>query len=96
VETSETTKVGEGKASTTVADESEPTVDKGKGKESVEDETAPKKERGRPPSHVDGISIYHKNHERSERITNMKSNKPFEFDKHGTGSTPNKAFDVDD
>ncbi|GJZ08450.1 hypothetical protein Tco_0542733 [Tanacetum coccineum] len=32
----------------------------------------------------------------SERIANMKLKKPFQFDKHGTGSTPEKAFDVDD
>nr|GEX77193.1 splicing factor [Tanacetum cinerariifolium] len=66
-------------------------------KESVEDQaSAPKKKRGRPPSHVDGIRIYHKNRRRSERIANMKENKAFQFDKHGTGSTPDKAFDVDD
>ncbi|GJX68532.1 zinc finger, PMZ-type containing protein [Tanacetum coccineum] len=33
---------------------------------------------------------------RSERIANMELKKPFQFDKHGTGSTPEKAFDVDD
>nr|GFB34238.1 pectin lyase-like superfamily protein [Tanacetum cinerariifolium] len=71
-----------------------PAVDKGKAKASVEDGTAPKKKRGRPPSSVDGIRIYHKNRDRSERIANMKSNKPFQFDKFGTGSTLDKAFDV--
>ncbi|GKC46387.1 hypothetical protein Tco_1064109, partial [Tanacetum coccineum] len=44
-----------------------------------------KKKGGRPPSHVDGVRIYHKNRRRSERITNMKDKKAFEFDKHGTG-----------
>ncbi|GKC08824.1 hypothetical protein Tco_1000434, partial [Tanacetum coccineum] len=72
-------------------------VDKGKGKESPADEASgTKRKRGRPPSHVDGIRIYHKNRGRSERIANMKLKKPFQFDKHGTGSTPEKAFDVDD
>ncbi|GKD51628.1 hypothetical protein Tco_1280604 [Tanacetum coccineum] len=47
-----------------------------------------------PPSHVDGVRIYHKNRGRSERIANMKEKKAFEFDKHGTGSIPDKAFDV--
>ncbi|GKB35710.1 hypothetical protein Tco_0880652 [Tanacetum coccineum] len=55
---------------------------------------APKKKRVRPPSHVDGFRIYHKNRGRSERIANIKLKKAFEFDKHGTGSTPDKAFDV--
>ncbi|GJX06988.1 agenet domain-containing protein [Tanacetum coccineum] len=73
-----------------------PAVDKGKAKASIEDGPAPKKKRGRPPSSVDGIRIYHKNHDRSERIANMKSNKPFQFDKFGTGSTPDKAFDVEE
>ncbi|GJU71527.1 hypothetical protein Tco_1262932 [Tanacetum coccineum] len=78
-----------------VAEES--IVDKGKGKESPADEASgTKRKRGRPPSHVDGIRIYHKNRGRSERIANMKLKKPFQFDKHGTGSTPEKAFDVDD
>ncbi|GJW71119.1 hypothetical protein Tco_0128036 [Tanacetum coccineum] len=49
-----------------------------------------------PPSHVDGIRIYHKNRGTSKRIANMKLKKPFQFDKHGTCSTPEKAFDVDD
>nr|GEY23158.1 zf-CCHC domain-containing protein/DUF4219 domain-containing protein/UBN2 domain-containing protein [Tanacetum cinerariifolium] len=87
VETSDTTKVGEGKA---------PAVDKGKAKASVEDEPAPKRKRGRPPSNVDGIMIYHKNRGRSKKITNMKLNKPFQFDEFGTGSTLDKAFDVED
>ncbi|GKD51615.1 hypothetical protein Tco_1280591 [Tanacetum coccineum] len=87
--TSETTDVAEA----SVLEES--TVDKGKGKESPANEASgTKRKRGRPPSHVDGIRIYHKNRGRSERIANM--NKPFQFDKHGTGSTPDKAFDVDD
>ncbi|GKD58692.1 hypothetical protein Tco_1296201, partial [Tanacetum coccineum] len=73
-----------------------PAVDKGKAKASVEDGPAPKKKRGRPPSSVDGIRIYHKNRDRSERIANMKLNKPFQFDKFGTGSTPDKAFDVEE
>ncbi|GJX27846.1 hypothetical protein Tco_0235925 [Tanacetum coccineum] len=89
---SETTDV-----SAMVEDLSAPAVDKGKGKESVEDQASSrKKKRGRPPSHVDGIRIYHKNHGRSERIANMKEKKAFQFDKHGTGSTPDKAFNVDD
>ncbi|GKA89111.1 calcium/proton exchanger [Tanacetum coccineum] len=61
-----------------------PDVDKGKAKASVEDGPAPKKKRGRPPSSVDGFRIYHKNRGRSERISNMKLNKPFQFDKFGT------------
>nr|GEU63783.1 hypothetical protein [Tanacetum cinerariifolium] len=90
--TSETTDV-----SAMVKDLPAPTVDKGKGKESVEDQAnAPKKKRGRPPSHVDGIRIYHKNRGRSERIANIKEKKAFQFDKHGTCSTPDKVFDVDD
>ncbi|GKG10555.1 hypothetical protein Tco_0341955, partial [Tanacetum coccineum] len=95
VETSDTTEVGEeaqavdnGKASTL--------DDKGKASASVEDEPASKRKRGRPPSHVAGIKIYHKNRGRSERIANMKLKKPFQFDKYGTGSTPDKAFDVDE
>ncbi|GKA77418.1 hypothetical protein Tco_0783879 [Tanacetum coccineum] len=92
METSETTDV-----SAMVEDLSAPVVDKGKGKESVEDQASSlKKKRGRPPSHIDGIRIYHKNRERSERIANIKEKKAFQFDKHGTGSTPDKAFDVDD
>ncbi|GJW97023.1 hypothetical protein Tco_0178831 [Tanacetum coccineum] len=62
----------------------------------AEQDSAPKKKRGRPPSHVDGVRIYHKNHRRSERIANMKEKKAFEFDNYGTGSTPDKAFDVSD
>ncbi|GJT02229.1 hypothetical protein Tco_0823398 [Tanacetum coccineum] len=54
-----------------------PAVDKGKAKATVEDEPALTKKRGRPPSSVDGIRIYHKNRGRSERIANMKLNKPF-------------------
>ncbi|GJU56414.1 zinc finger, PMZ-type containing protein [Tanacetum coccineum] len=92
---------------TTVSDDG-PAVDKGKAKASVEDGPAPqqgisiedgpapKKKRGRPPSSVDGIRIHHKNRGRSERIANMKLNKPFQFDKFGTGSTPDKAFDVEE
>nr|GEV26513.1 F-box domain, leucine-rich repeat domain, L domain-like protein [Tanacetum cinerariifolium] len=88
------------KAKTTVEDgptperDKLPAVDKGKTKVSVEDRPALKKKKGRPPSSVDGIRIYHKNRGRSERIANMKLNKPFQFDKFGTGSTPDKAFDV--
>ncbi|GJX18638.1 peroxidase 31-like protein [Tanacetum coccineum] len=91
-----------GKAKATVEDGpapeqgKSPAVDKGKTKASVEDGPAPKKKRGRPPSSVDGIRIYHKNRGRSERIANMKLNKPFQFDKFGTGSTPDKAFDVEE
>ncbi|GJX48598.1 hypothetical protein Tco_0273788 [Tanacetum coccineum] len=81
---------------TTAYVEEAPAVDKGKAKAAVEDEPAPTKKRGRPPSSVDGIRIYHKNHGRSERIANMKLNKPFQFDKFGTGSTPDKAFDVEE
>nr|GEY10420.1 calcium/proton exchanger [Tanacetum cinerariifolium] len=81
---------------TNVAKElSAPAVDKGKGVASVaEQDSAPKKKRGRPPSHIDGVRIYHKNHGRSKRIAKMKEKKAFEFDKHGTCSTPDKAFDV--
>ncbi|GJS95556.1 hypothetical protein Tco_0802524 [Tanacetum coccineum] len=32
----------------------------------------------------------------SERIAKIKEKKAFEFDKHGTGSTPDKAFDLSD
>nr|GEX21653.1 agenet-like domain-containing protein [Tanacetum cinerariifolium]GEX88917.1 agenet-like domain-containing protein [Tanacetum cinerariifolium] len=89
--TSETTDVAEA----SVLEESP--MDKGKGKESSADEASgTKRKRGRPPSHVDGIRIYHKNRGRSKRISNMKLKKPFQFDKHGTGSTPEKAFNVDD
>ncbi|GKD21208.1 hypothetical protein Tco_1222911, partial [Tanacetum coccineum] len=92
MEISETTDV-----SAMVEDLSAQAVDKVKGRESVEDQAStPKKKRGRPPSHVDGIRIYYKNHGRSERIANMKEKKAFQFDKHGTGSIPDKAFDVDD
>ncbi|GJS48924.1 hypothetical protein Tco_0599045 [Tanacetum coccineum] len=63
---------------------------------SIEDGPAPKKKRGRPPSSVDGIRIHHKNRGRSERIANMKLNKPFQFEKFGTGSTLDKAFDVEE
>nr|GEX02772.1 hypothetical protein [Tanacetum cinerariifolium] len=73
-----------------------PVVDKRKAKASVEDGRAPRKKRGRPPSSVYGIRIYHKNHGRSERISNMKSNKPFQFDKFRTGNTPDKDFDVEE
>lgn len=38
--------------------------------------------------------IYHKNRGRSERIANQY--KKFKFDEFGTGSTPDKAFSVDD
>ncbi|GJR75240.1 hypothetical protein Tco_0087605 [Tanacetum coccineum] len=87
VETSDTTEVVEGK---------DQAVDKGKAKAIVEDEPTPKKKRGRPPSSVDGIRIYHNNRGRSERIANMKSKKPFQFDKFGSGSTLDKAFDVEE
>ncbi|GKB38858.1 hypothetical protein Tco_0883800 [Tanacetum coccineum] len=73
-----------------------PVVDKDKSKASVKDGHAPKKKSGRPPSSVDDIRIYHKNHGRSERISNMKSNKPFQFENFGTGSTSDKAFDVEE
>ncbi|GKC71759.1 hypothetical protein Tco_1117642 [Tanacetum coccineum] len=92
----------EGKAKATVEDglapeqAKSPTVDKGKTKASVKDGPAPKRKRGRPPSSVDIIRIYNKNHGRSERIANMKLNKPFQFDKFRTGSTPDKAFDVEE
>nr|GEU31580.1 hypothetical protein [Tanacetum cinerariifolium] len=72
-----------------------PVVDKGKRVASVaKKDSAPKKKRGRPPSHIDGVRIYHENRGRSERIAKIKEKKAFEFDKHGTGSTPDKAFDV--
>lgn len=57
----------------------------------------PKKTRGRPKKTTAAVPsfgrIYYKNRGRSERIANQK--KPFVFDKHGTGSTPDKAFYVD-
>ncbi|GKC48745.1 hypothetical protein Tco_1071490 [Tanacetum coccineum] len=91
VDTTETTELGEGKAAAIVKDVYAPAMDKGKAKESVADETSTqKRKRGRPPSHVDGIRIYHKNRGRSERIANIKLNK------HEIGSIPDKAFDVDD
>ncbi|GJX65490.1 hypothetical protein Tco_0299833 [Tanacetum coccineum] len=97
IKISETTDMAEGIASAMVEDLSTPAVDKGKGKESVKDESsAPKKKSGRPPSHVDGIRIFYKNHKISKRISNMKEKKAFQFDNNGTGSTPDKAFDVDD
>ncbi|GJX89648.1 hypothetical protein Tco_0341662 [Tanacetum coccineum] len=73
-----------------------PVVDKGKAKASVEDGPEPKKKRGRTPLSVDGIRICHKNRGRSKRIANIKLNKPFQFDKFRTGSTPDKAFDVEE
>nr|GFC51268.1 splicing factor [Tanacetum cinerariifolium] len=39
--------------------------------------------------------IYHKNRGRSERIANLQAKK-FKFDANGTGTTPEKAFDVSD
>ncbi|GJS10528.1 hypothetical protein Tco_0367324 [Tanacetum coccineum] len=39
--------------------------------------------------------IYHKNRRRSERIAKLQAKK-FKFDANGTGSTPEKAFDVSD
>nr|GEX55092.1 hypothetical protein CTI12_AA159120 [Tanacetum cinerariifolium] len=39
--------------------------------------------------------IYHKNKGRSERIANLEAKK-FKFDANGTGTTPDKAFDVSD
>nr|GEU77873.1 splicing factor [Tanacetum cinerariifolium] len=87
IETSEITNVAK-KLST-------PAVDKGKGVASVvEQDNAPKKKRGRPPSHMDGVRVYHKNRKRSKRIAKMKEKKAFKFDKHGTCSTSDKAFDV--
>ncbi|GJT31623.1 calcium/proton exchanger [Tanacetum coccineum] len=98
-QTSETTNVAEGIGSAMEEELSAPAVDKGKGVESVaEQDNAPKKKRGKPPSYVDGVRIYHKNRERSERNANMKLKKAFEPPSHvdlkGTGSTPDKAFDV--
>nr|GEV99010.1 pectin lyase-like superfamily protein [Tanacetum cinerariifolium] len=40
------------------------------------------------------MRIFHKNRGRSERIFNQKM-KNFKFDEHGSGSTPDKAFDVE-
>ena len=58
---------------------------------------AAKKPRGRPKKTTATNSIvgriYHNNRGRSERIANQK--KPFVFDKYATGSTPDKAFDVE-
>ncbi|GJR93509.1 hypothetical protein Tco_0265683 [Tanacetum coccineum] len=97
METSETTNVAEEIGSAMEEKLPAPAVDKGKGVASVaQQDSAPKKKRGRPPSHVDGVRIYHKNRGRSKRIAKMKEKKAFEFDKHGTGSTPDKAFDVSD
>ncbi|GKA74825.1 hypothetical protein Tco_0781127 [Tanacetum coccineum] len=42
----------------------------------------------------DQMRIFHKNRGRFERIFNQKM-KNFMFDEHGTGSTPDKAFDVE-
>ncbi|GKE54625.1 hypothetical protein Tco_1489781 [Tanacetum coccineum] len=42
----------------------------------------------------DQMRIFHKNKGRFERIFNQRM-KNFMFDKHGTGSTPDKAFDVE-
>ncbi|GJY12104.1 hypothetical protein Tco_0381413 [Tanacetum coccineum] len=42
------------------------------------------------PNHM---RIFHKNRWRSERIFNQKM-KNFKFDEHGSGSTPDKTFDV--
>nr|GEW22907.1 zinc finger, PMZ-type [Tanacetum cinerariifolium] len=39
--------------------------------------------------------IYHKNKGRSERIANLQAKK-FKFDANGTGTTPEKTFDVSD
>ena len=50
-----------------------------------------KKKVGPVSSHVP--RIYHKQRGRSERIKNMQG-KNFKFDSKGTGSTPDKAFDV--
>ena len=67
-----------------------------KGKE-IATQEMPKKPRGRPKKTTAAVPsfgrIYYKNRGRSERIANKK--KPFVFDKHGTGSTPDKAFNVD-
>ncbi|GKC46354.1 agenet domain-containing protein, partial [Tanacetum coccineum] len=97
METSETTNMAEGIGSAMKEELPAPAADKGKGVASVsQQDNAPTKKRGRPPSHVDGVRIYHKNRGRSERISKMKEKKAFEFDKHGTSSTPDKAFDVSD
>jgi hypothetical protein len=57
----------------------------------------PKKTRGRPKKTTATVPsfgrIYYKNRGRSERIANQE--KPFVFEKYGTGSTPDKAFYVD-
>lgn len=45
-------------------------------------------------SFVNGERIYVKNRGRSERIAKQQMSKPFPFDAVGTGSTPDKAFDV--
>ncbi|GJW40778.1 hypothetical protein Tco_0066623 [Tanacetum coccineum] len=73
---------------------------KRKGKElaSVEASTIAdaKKTRGRPKKTTTEPlygRIYYKNRGRSERIANQ--NKPFKFDKYGTGSTPDKTFSLD-
>nr|GEY71642.1 calcium/proton exchanger [Tanacetum cinerariifolium] len=76
METSKTNDLVEGITSVMVEDMSAPAMNKGKGKESVANEaSAPKRKKGSPPSHVNGIRIYHKNRRRSERFANMK--KPF-------------------
>ncbi|GJU31591.1 hypothetical protein Tco_1175180 [Tanacetum coccineum] len=77
VETSDTTEVGEEAQAVETSDtidkgNASASVDKGKAPITVEDEPVPKRKRGRPPSHVDAIRIYHKNHGRSKRIANMK------------------------
>nr|GEV27628.1 hypothetical protein [Tanacetum cinerariifolium] len=97
IETIETTNVAEGIGSAMEEELSAPAVDKRKRVELVaEQDSAPKQKSCRPPSHVDGVRIYQKNRGRSKRIANMKLKKVFEFDKQGTRSTPDNAFDVSD
>nr|GEX52814.1 pectin lyase-like superfamily protein [Tanacetum cinerariifolium] len=49
--------------------------------------------KSKPAQDLNQMSIFHKNRGRSERIFNQKK-KNLKFDEHGTGSTPDQAFDV--
>nr|GEY37309.1 hypothetical protein CTI12_AA091940 [Tanacetum cinerariifolium] len=50
--------------------------------------------KSKPTEVPNQMRIFHKNKGRSERIFNQKM-KNYKFDEHGTGSTPDKAFDVE-
>ncbi|GJZ29289.1 multidrug resistance-associated protein 5 [Tanacetum coccineum] len=57
-------------------------------------EANPKPTRSKAVEVPNKMRIFHKNRGRSERIFNHKM-KNLQFDEHGTGSTPDKAFDVE-